>query len=308
MKKIKYMLSVVCTLLLLQITFVEFYREKFQAAGATGNSAIIRTSDVGEVSGRKMTITVIDVGHGDAALLQHEGKNLLLDTGSGKYRAALSKKLAGLGVQKIDTMILTHHHSDHIGNAVYAAGKYNIRAIYDNGLINENSSVSLKLGSMLTGGYKNRKLKAGDVISLGSGAKLEVLSPGDFLAPELRRDLNNNSVVLQLRYDEFSMLFCADIEAPAEAALAEKYGSLLKSDVLRVAHHGSRTSSYFKFIEQVSPRYALVSCGPYEEYRHPNEKVVSRLEYLGAKVMTTAKHGDLTITTDGKNYLVQGEK
>ena len=90
--------------------------------------------------------------------------------------------------------------------------------------------------------------------------------------------------------------------------LYKKYGSSLKSDVLKVGHHGSKTSSYYKFIEQVKPQYALISCGDFVKYHHPNKNVVGSLEHLGAKVYTTEKNGDLTIVTDGKGFTFTNEK
>ncbi len=258
-----------------------------------------------EPVGNILTVSILDVGHGDATLLQYAGKNILIDTGDSRQRTALVRQLEERGVKRIETMILTHHDADHIGNAVFAAGKYGVSRILDNGLINERNSSSRKLSSMLNQGYKNKKLRAGDMLEVGDNVKLEVLSPGDFLPQETRNDHNNNSIVLRLRYGNFSMLFCGDIEAPAEAALAARYGPALKADVLKVAHHGSKSSSYYKFIEAVRPRYALISCGAFEEYRHPNKKVVSSLEHLGAEVLTTYSSGALVVISDGKTYQVK---
>ncbi len=120
--------------------------------------------------------------------------------------------------------------------------------------------------------------------------------------------MNNGSLVFKLHYGDFTMLFTGDIENPTEAAIAARYGSKLKADVLKVAHHGSRTSSNYRFISQVKPAYALISCGDFAQYHHPNKNVVGALEHLGAKVYTTNKNGDLTVTLQDGGYTVNNEK
>lgn len=257
----------------------------------------------------KLKITLLDVNHGDSILLQDSKQNILVDVGHNKNGQLFFKKLDQRGVQKINTVIVTHHHADHMGNIMKVAGRYKVSRIYDNGLVNTGNPTSVKLHDILSkGNYKNRKLQAGDTINLGDGFWMEVLSPGDFLEDYLRKDLNNNSIVMLLHYGKFTMMFTGDIENPTEAALAKKYGSKLKADVLKVAHHGSKTSSNYRFISKVQPKYALISCGAFEEYHHPNKDVLGRLKHLGAEVYYTNANGDITITTDGKSYEVKTEK
>lgn len=256
----------------------------------------------------KLTITMLDIKHGDAILLQDSKQTILIDTGHNANRDLVLKKLAAQNIKRINTIFVTHHHADHMGNIFQIAGKYGVSRIYDNGLINKNSTNSVKLGDVLgKGNYKNKRLSAGDKISFGDGFYFDVLAPGDFMTRSLRNDLNNNSIVMKMHYGNFTMMFTGDIENPTEALIAEKYGSQLKSDVLKVAHHGSRTSSNYQFVSKVKPQYALVSCGDFEEYHHPNKDVVGRLEHLGAKVYNTNKNGDMVITTDGKTFKVNIE-
>ena len=120
--------------------------------------------------------------------------------------------------------------------------------------------------------------------------------------------MNNTSLVLMLHYGSFKMLQTGDAEAPVEDALQQKYGTALQADVLKVGHHGSKTSSYWPFISKVKPKYALISCGDFSIYKHPNKNVVGSLTHLGAKELTTHDHGTLTVTPDGKSFDVLTER
>lgn len=257
----------------------------------------------------ELKITMLDIGHGDAILLQGGGKTVMVDVGDSKNRDELLRKLQQNGVKKIDDIFISHQHQDHMGNILTVAEKYNVGKIYDNGLENDGNKTSGKLfNAFASGKYQHQTIGNGDKINIGDGYWVEVFSPGDFLNKKLRQDMNNSSLVFKLHYGDFTMMFTGDIENPTEAAIAGQYGSALKADVLKVAHHGSRTSSNYRFISQVKPKYALISCGEYEKYHHPNKNVIGALEHLGAQVYSTIKNGDLTIVTDGKNIKFSKEK
>ncbi len=264
----------------------------------------------------QLRITLLDIGHGDAILLQDGKSNIMVDVGSFKQdkaqqggRQALEQALAKAGVSRIRTVFVTHHHADHLGNIKWMAGKYGISNIYDSGYANINSQTSQWLNAELRAGhYHGRALKAGDRITLGKNYYVDVLSPGSFVSSKDLYNLNNTSLVMMLHYGKFKMLLTGDAEAAVEDALQRKYGSELKADVLKVGHHGSHTSSYYPFIDKVKPQYALISCGDYSIYHHPNNNVVGRLQHLGAKVYTTHDRGNLTIITDGSSVRVQTER
>ena len=268
----------------------------------------------------KLRITLLDVGQGDAILLEDGQRKVMVDVGDNKKdklgyggSAALKMALAKAGVQegvdKINTVIISHHHGDHLGNIKWLAGKYKVSNIYDNAMPNTSNAVSQWLNKELRAGhYHNRVLKAGDRVDLGKGYYFEVLAPGDFLSKQDKARFNNTSIVMKLHYGEFTMLFTGDAEAPVEDYLHQKYGNALKADVLKVGHHGSKTSSIYKFISKVQPQYALISCGKREIYNHPNKNVVGSLQHLGAKVLTTFDHGNIVVTTDGKEFKVSTER
>ena len=269
----------------------------------------------------KLRITVLDVGQAEAILLQDGKRNVLVDVGDSRKdkqgcggREALQRSLAKAGVRegvdRIHTVIITHHHGDHLGNIKWLAGKYKVSHIYDNNMPNANNAISQWLNTELrVGHYHNRVLKDGDRVVLDNGYGLEVLAPGDFVPQSAYKEsFNNTSIVMLLRYGQFKMLLTGDAEAPVEDALQQRYGSALKADVLKVGHHGSKTSSIYKFTSKVRPKYALISCGPFEIFHHPNKNVVGSLQHLGAKVLTTYEHGNITVTTDGKGFKVETER
>lgn len=312
MGRVKLILQILVAFIIAQLAFWGIYEPNSDTVKDVFDRAPAIAAESNNVpENGKLKITVLDVSHGDAILLQDGKRNVMVDVGDSKNRVLLEQKLAKYDVKRVNTVIVSHHHKDHMGNIFTVAGKYGVSNIYDNGNVNTGNKNSIKLHDVLSKGkYNNRVLKAGDVIKFDQGYYMEVLSPGNFLQADkrIKNDQNNNSVVLKLHYGDFTMLFTGDIEAPTEALLYKEYGSELKSDVLKVGHHGSKTSSYYKFIEQVKPQYALISCGDFEKYHHPNKNVVGSLQHLGAKVYTTEKNGDLTITTDGKGFSFTNEK
>ena len=291
-----------------------------KATPAATTSAPLSGSPTGALPTGKLRITLLDVGQGDAILLEDGQRKVMVDVGDNKkdklgyggsvaLKMALAKAGVQEGVDKINTVIISHHHGDHLGNIKWLAGKYKVSNIYDNAMPNPSNAVSQWLNTELRAGhYHNRVLNAGDKVDLGKGYYFEVLAPGDFLSKQDKARFNNTSIVMKLHYGQFTMLFTGDAEAPVEDYLQQKYGSALKADVLKVGHHGSKTSSIYKFISKVQPQYALISCGNREIYNHPNKNVVGSLQHLGAKVLTTFEQGNITITTDGKGYEVRTER
>lgn len=320
MRKIKLILQIVVAFIVAMFAYNIFYQphaEGVRAAVRKQMPQVLQQQKQSSVPNGRLRISVLDVGQGDAILLQDGKSNVMIDVGNdakdkigtGGGRQALIKALDKAGVSRIKTVIVTHHHRDHMGNIMYVRGKYGVSNIYDNGYVNSGNATSVALDKDLRAGkYNGRALQAGDRVNLGRDYYLEVLAPGDFVDKGLYYNLNNTSLVLKLHYGTFSMLLTGDAEAGVEDALQQKYGSALKADVLKVGHHGSKTSSYWPFIKQVKPKYALISCGHPDIYHHPNKNVVGSLQHLGAKVYTTYDHGTLTVTTDGKSFNVDVER
>lgn len=328
MRKIKTIFQVIIAFIIALFAYNSLYAphaESVRSAVQSKLPAALQQDNAktgGALPEGKLRISVLNVGQGDAILLQDAKQTVMIDVGDSRKRTskdgsvsddggqeALIKALDKAGVKRINTVIVTHHHSDHMGNIMYVRGKYSVKNIYDSGYPNTGYKTSVQLHKDLEAGqYNNRKLKAGDTVKLDKGYYLEVLAPGDFIDSKLYKNLNNTSLVMKLHYGDFTMLLTGDAEKGVEGALKDKYGAKLKADVLKVGHHGSSTSSIWQFVSEVKPKYALISCGPFKIYNHPNKDVVGRLQKLGAKVLTTFDHGTLTVTTDGKTFDVQTER
>lgn len=320
MRKLKFVFQIIIAFIVALAAYSGLYQPNAESVRAAVKNnmpqSVQEKQDTGAAQGR-LRISVLDVGQADAILLQDGKRNIMIDVGNDVKdkvgdsggRQALIKALDKAGVNRIKTVFVTHHHRDHMGNIMYVRGKYGVSNIYDSGYVNSGYKASVALNSDLRAGrYNGQALKAGDKITIDKNYYIEVLAPGDFLSKKDLKNMNNTSLVLMLHYGSFKMLLTGDAEAPVEDALQQKYGTALQADVLKVGHHGSKTSSYWPFISKVKPKYALISCGDFSIYKHPNKNVVGSLTHLGAKVLTTHDHGTLTVTTNGKSFDVLTER
>ena len=320
MRKLKFVFQIIIAFIVALAAYSGLYQPNAESVRAAVKNNLPQSmqqkQDTGATQGR-LRISVLDVGQADAILLQDGKRNIMIDVGNDVKdkvgdsggRQALIKALDKAGVNRIKTVFVTHHHRDHLGHIRYVRGKYGVSNIYDSGYVNSGYKASVALNSDLRAGrYNGQALKAGDKITIDKNYYIEVLAPGDFLSKKELKNMNNTSLVLMLHYGSFKMLLTGDAEAPVEDALQQKYGTALQADVLKVGHHGSKTSSYWPFISKVKPKYALISCGDFSIYKHPNKNVVGSLTHLGAKVLTTHDHGTLTVTTDGKSFDVLTER
>ncbi len=320
MRKLKFVFQIIIAFIVALAAYSGLYQPNAESVRTAVKNNLPQSmqqkQDTGAAQGR-LRISVLDVGQADAILLQDGKRNIMVDVGNDVKdkvgdsggRQALIKALDKAGVNRIKTVFVTHHHRDHMGNIMYVRGKYGVSNIYDSGYVNNGYKASVALNSDLRAGrYNGQALKAGDKITIDKNYYIEVLAPGDFLSKKDLKNMNNTSLVLMLHYGSFKMLLTGDAEAPVEDALQQKYGTALQADVLKVGHHGSKTSSYWPFVSKVKPKYALISCGDFSIYKHPNKNVVGSLTHLGAKVLTTHDHGTLTVITDGKSFDVLTER
>jgi competence protein ComEC len=264
---------------------------------------------------KDLNVTFIDVGHGDSILVEFpRGKKMLID-GGGLYedrfdigKNVIAPFLWKKKIRRIDTLVLTHPDPDHLKGLNFIASQFSIDQFWDNGF-QTDSEPYLQLKKILSEKKINTQ-SLHQVSSLQSinGVEISVLNPparnGSQKEVQTLRDLNNSSLVLKLRFKNVSLLLAGDIEKEAEERILRK-DYLLRSDILKIPHHGSSSSSTLFFLERVKPTYAILSVGERNIGRLPNPEVLKRYLQLGSKILRTDKHGAITVITDGENIEVK---
>lgn len=290
-----------------------------------GQSSDTAASSKAEAKGQ-LTISMLDIDQGDAVLIQTGVKNILIDTGDDKYyedgkkgkeNTQLLTELQKLKIDHIDTLVMTHAHADHIGKADKVIAQYGVKELVYNGIPSTSKYFINALKAAKANGTQQVKVKAGDVLDFGNGVSFEIVSPSQSLIDEdtaaikakKKVDVNNESVVGRLTFGNFAMLFTGDAEGPVEKDMVASYGKKLKCQVLKAGHHGSKTSSTAEFLKLVQPESVVMSLGVNNQYGHPHEALLNRLQKQGIKnIYRTDANGTITIVSDGSSYSITTEK
>lgn len=247
-------------------------------------------------SGGLLKVSYIDVGQADSILVQiPNGKNLLIDTGNREDYATISNYLRNQGVNKIDTLLLTHMHEDHIGSASQIVKNFDIGQV-----IMPKQSATTQVFRDLLSSISGKKLnpveaKAGLTLDLGSEVNAQLLAPNN----SSYEDANDYSAVLRLVFGKNVFLFTGDAQAQSESEMLN-HGYNLKADVLKVGHHGSHTSTSAAFLAKVQPQFAVISVGKGNTYGHPAADTISKLANSGAKVYRTDESGTIVVESNGE--------
>lgn len=282
----------------------------FSACGSAAPSASsggAKTSASAK-GGTQLTVRMLDIGQGDAFLLEKDGKFVMIDTGDIEHRDQIVALLHKYKVKEISKIIITHPHADHLGgmNAIFK--NFKVDAIYDDGMPAGTGSYKNYLKQIKEKKIPYHVLKAGDEVDFFDGVKFNVLGPVKVIKDQKgNSDFNNNSIVGRLTYGSFSMMFTGDAEQEEEKTILGK-GSTLKSDVLKVGHHGSRTSTSPAFLKAVSPKNAFISCGQGNDYGHPHKVTIDKLEKAKVQIYRTDRNGTVTLTSDGSSYRIEKER
>lgn len=256
-----------------------------------------------------LRVTFLDVGQGDAAVVESpSGKVLVIDTGGVSHdgrddqgRSVVAPYLRARGIRRIDTLVLTHPHADHIGGALTLLDRFAVLRVLDNGAPD---------GEILA--ERIRKEAARRQVECGGAVRGQLLDFGDgviarILAPtpaERLGDANDASVVLRLEYGRTRFLFTGDAEESEEEDLLHDRQPL-EADVLKVGHHGSRTSTTAPFLRAAHPRLAVISVGKHNLYGHPDPEVLDLLRRRGTPVRRTDRCGAVLCVSDGAEIRVE---
>lgn len=238
----------------------------------------------------------IDVGQGDCILVQVNNKNLLIDSGTSDSTQKLIRYLKKNNIKKLDYVVATHPHDDHIGGMSKIIKTFDVDEFYAPKVISSSQSFVDMIRSLRN---KNLKIKVSAPnisLDLGPNTTCVMLSPNK----TTYENTNNYSCALKVSYKNSTYLFTGDIESLAEKELLDNSYDL-KAQVLKVAHHGSKSSTSQEFLNKVSPKIAVISCGTYNTYGHPNKGTLSKLKKINSIVYRTDLDKNIILISDGMN-------
>lgn len=250
---------------------------------------------------QQVKVHFVDVGQGDGIWVETwDGKNMVID--GGRRRSNFAAYLTQRAVNRIDALVGTNPDADHIGGLIDVLGSAAVKEVWISG--QENTTITFEdfVDAIARSGALVRRARRGDRFNLGS-VPVEVLHPME----RFFSGRNNNSVVLKLKFGDISFLFAGDVEKEAEASMAAA-GLPLESTVLKLGHHGSRTSTSPPFLAAVRPQLAVYQAGRGNQFGHPHQETTQALRAAGVRTLGTDVNGTIVITTDGKTFTVRTER
>lgn len=254
----------------------------------------------------KLILDVFDVGQGDGIYIQVSGNQILIDGGPDNSILSKLGKVMPFWDRSIDLLILTHPHLDHIGGALEVLKRYSIGMVMESGVSHSIPEYEEWHRLLQEKNVKVITARGGQTLSLGPAASLDILTPFQSFIGEAPKNVHDSMVVSRLRYGSTAALFMGDAEKSLEyrllyESLNSKFYSL-NSDLLKVGHHGSKTSTSEDFLRAVSPKFAVISVGRKNRYGHPHQEVLDRLKEYGARVFRTDLDGDIRFVSDGADF------
>lgn len=294
-KKTKESLISLLFVLLLML-FNEFFGESF----AYNNKTYV-DNNVEITSEIVLKVHYLDVGQGDSIFLEFPNeKTMLIDASVSDASDKIINYIEALNYSKIDYLIATHPHSDHIGGMKEVVNNFDLGLIYMPKVVTTTTTYENLLQAIANKGHKIKTAKAGLNIIDEGNLKVEILAPNS----ESYEELNDYSVVLKVTYKDRSFIFMGDAEKLSEDEITHN----VKADVIKIGHHGSSSSTSSRFLKRVNPGFAVISVGKDNPYNHPSEIVLKRLENNNVKLYRTDINGNIIFTTDGDKIKIEVER
>jgi len=247
-------------------------------------------------------VTFLDVGQADAITIQSGDSTMLIDAGGNSTADSLVKTLQTMGFNKFDVVIGTHPHEDHIGGLDAVINQFEIGTIYMPKVTATTKTFEDVIEAIEDKGLSVTTPVPGTSFNLGQ-AVCTLLAPNS----QSYEDLNNYSIVIRIQYNQNCFLFMGDAETDSEKEILAKDFSV-KADVLKVGHHGSSSSTSGSFLSSVNPQFAVIMVGKDNDYGHPHQETLDKLNSAGIGIYRTDLNGTITFTSDGTNLQVSTEK
>ena len=255
-----------------------------------------------------LKVAFLDVGQGDSILIQApNGQTMLIDGGRSPNLAdsVIIPKLKEWGAQQVDVLIPTHPDQDHIAGLAGVLEGYPVKLAALTGQAHSTKIYERLLTDIRDKNIESLKVRTGTVIPFDPAVKVEVFNPDD--AEVNSDDTNDASIVIKLTYGTTSFLFTGDAEMPANQAMLD-HGFDVRSTVLKLGHHGSRTSTNEDWLNHVQPQLGIISVGKDNSFGHPHPEVIAALEKLKIPYIRTDEHGTITVTSDGSSIHVTSDR
>lgn len=285
---------------LIFVLLLMFVNEYFSETFAYDNKTYV-ANDVEITSETVLKVHYLDVGQGDSIFIELPNKKtMLIDASISEASETIIDYIEDLNYSKIDYLIATHPHSDHIGGMKDVVNNFNLCLIYMPKVVTTTKTYENLLQAISDKGMKIKTAKAGLNMIDENDLKVEVLAPNK----DSYEDLNNYSIVLKITYKDRSFIFMGDAEKLSEDEITGN----VESDVIKIGHHGSSSSSSAGFLKRVNPSLAVISVGENNDYNHPTETVLKRLQKNNIKVYRTDLNGNIILTTDGEKIKIEVEK
>lgn len=302
-QKKKWIVSTIAFLFLITISiFVNFSQSLGFQNGEDLKKELNNTQQNKQISlEEKLIVHVLDVGQGDSIFIElPNNQTMLIDAGEAQEADKIINYIKDRGYSKLDYVIGTHPHADHIGGLAKIIHTFPIQSIYMPKAVSTSKTYENLLTTILEKNLKVKTAKSGVNILEEEQLKLEFVAPNK----DSYKELNNFSSVLKITYGNRKFLFMGDAEEESEREIKTD----ISADVIKIGHHGSKSSSSKEFVSLVHPKYAIVSVGKENKYNHPNEEIINRWKSVGAEIYLTSTSGTITIESDGEEIQIITEK